>query len=189
MASMHRMVTIVSTSWSSLHLDDKVDTVGYLQAMRIAGSLLQNVDVYANMLVSEDNIFSFACVALRHPRIMHSYVELLVRLHTSRRRPMPVRVLHMANTILLNTCVRSTLSTAILFFHAMYDSSAEYREAFALFMRMSEKTSIVSPDAFQRCLHHVLSDCNLDLSWLHTCLLYTSPSPRDGLLSRMPSSA
>ena len=26
------------------------------------------------------------------------------------------------------------------------------------------------------------------LSW-HSCLLYTSPSPRDGLLSRMPSSA
>ena len=24
---------------------------------------------------------------------------------------------------------------------------------------------------------------------LHDCLLYTSPSPRDGLLSRMPSSA
>ena len=27
------------------------------------------------------------------------------------------------------------------------------------------------------------------LSQLHDCLLYTSPSPRDGLLSRMPSSA
>ena len=27
------------------------------------------------------------------------------------------------------------------------------------------------------------------LRHLHTCLLYTSPSPRDGLLSRMPSSA
>ena len=27
------------------------------------------------------------------------------------------------------------------------------------------------------------------LDRLHTCLLYTSPSPRDGLLSRMPSSA
>ena len=26
-------------------------------------------------------------------------------------------------------------------------------------------------------------------SYLNTCLLYTSPSPRDGLLSRMPSSA
>ena len=25
--------------------------------------------------------------------------------------------------------------------------------------------------------------------WVFTCLLYTSPSPRDGLLSRMPSSA
>ena len=27
------------------------------------------------------------------------------------------------------------------------------------------------------------------LSSIQTCLLYTSPSPRDGLLSRMPSSA
>ena len=26
-------------------------------------------------------------------------------------------------------------------------------------------------------------------STIYTCLLYTSPSPRDGLLSRMPSSA
>ena len=25
--------------------------------------------------------------------------------------------------------------------------------------------------------------------WSNSCLLYTSPSPRDGLLSRMPSSA
>ena len=29
----------------------------------------------------------------------------------------------------------------------------------------------------------------LELNVLATCLLYTSPSPRDGLLSRMPSSA
>ena len=28
-----------------------------------------------------------------------------------------------------------------------------------------------------------------DLGYLKSCLLYTSPSPRDGLLSRMPSSA
>ena len=27
------------------------------------------------------------------------------------------------------------------------------------------------------------------IPWLYNCLLYTSPSPRDGLLSRMPSSA
>ena len=35
--------------------------------------------------------------------------------------------------------------------------------------------------------------CSLDfstsISSVYTCLLYTSPSPRDGLLSRMPSSA
>ena len=28
-----------------------------------------------------------------------------------------------------------------------------------------------------------------DVNYAYTCLLYTSPSPRDGLLSRMPSSA
>ena len=36
----------------------------------------------------------------------------------------------------------------------------------------------------------VPSACNLDFELLdYLCLLYTSPSPRDGLLSRMPSSA
>ena len=29
----------------------------------------------------------------------------------------------------------------------------------------------------------------VDGAWNRLCLLYTSPSPRDGLLSRMPSSA
>ena len=28
-----------------------------------------------------------------------------------------------------------------------------------------------------------------EIAYLESCLLYTSPSPRDGLLSRMPSSA
>ena len=32
----------------------------------------------------------------------------------------------------------------------------------------------------------LLADSHISI---HTCLLYTSPSPRDGLLSRMPSSA
>ena len=32
-------------------------------------------------------------------------------------------------------------------------------------------------------------DGNIYLIQKRTCLLYTSPSPRDGLLSRMPSSA
>ena len=39
-----------------------------------------------------------------------------------------------------------------------------------------------------RLLDHV-SEGTIDLNHVETCLLYTSPSPRDGLLSRMPSSA
>ena len=34
-----------------------------------------------------------------------------------------------------------------------------------------------------------LLDAGISLQQIRTCLLYTSPSPRDGLLSRMPSSA
>ena len=34
-----------------------------------------------------------------------------------------------------------------------------------------------------------VNDIRADLHDENTCLLYTSPSPRDGLLSRMPSSA
>ena len=36
------------------------------------------------------------------------------------------------------------------------------------------------------CIMLMLSGQNV---WVSICLLYTSPSPRDGLLSRMPSSA
>ena len=32
-------------------------------------------------------------------------------------------------------------------------------------------------------------DCKIAIDECDGCLLYTSPSPRDGLLSRMPSSA
>ena len=33
------------------------------------------------------------------------------------------------------------------------------------------------------------ADDDETIAWNSNCLLYTSPSPRDGLLSRMPSSA
>ena len=33
------------------------------------------------------------------------------------------------------------------------------------------------------------SRCSTSLPWVSSCLLYTSPSPRDATLSRMPSSA
>ena len=37
--------------------------------------------------------------------------------------------------------------------------------------------------------HHFFDEKQKELIDLEDCLLYTSPSPRDGLLSRMPSSA
>ena len=36
---------------------------------------------------------------------------------------------------------------------------------------------------------HLLVQIEEQMVQINTCLLYTSPSPRDGLLSRMPSSA
>ena len=46
---------------------------------------------------------------------------------------------------------------------------------------------LLSPEQW---LEHDDAPCKVDF-WLRNlrCLLYTSPSPRDGLLSRMPSSA
>ena len=34
-----------------------------------------------------------------------------------------------------------------------------------------------------------IKGASVTMGYLETCLLYTSPSPRDGLLARMPSSA
>ena len=38
-------------------------------------------------------------------------------------------------------------------------------------------------------LRTVMSEQGVDMAILTSCLLYTSPSPRDATLSRMPSSA
>ena len=57
----------------------------------------------------------------------------------------------------------------------------------------STLTTILSTrvlQASQGFMHPELKAEKLDFSGLsYDCLLYTSPSPRDGLLSRMPSSA
>ena len=43
---------------------------------------------------------------------------------------------------------------------------------------------------YQMVMHQVKPGWTITREWEgYTCLLYTSPSPRDGLLSRMPSSA
>ena len=49
----------------------------------------------------------------------------------------------------------------------------------------------VSSGGSNRPFEHVVLQRDADVldTWFSSCLLYTSPSPRDGLLSRMPSSA
>ena len=47
----------------------------------------------------------------------------------------------------------------------------------------------VLPQRLDNQLHWILEQQADGHNLVHTCLLYTSPSPRDGLLSRMPSSA
>ena len=51
----------------------------------------------------------------------------------------------------------------------------------------SNKPQLKTHDRFGRRVNQV--DFDPAYHQLMTCLLYTSPSPRDGLLSRMPSSA
>ena len=54
--------------------------------------------------------------------------------------------------------------------------SEKYMQSIAMENNLSETAFIVKENK------------NYSIRW-YTCLLYTSPSPRDGLLSRMPSSA
>ena len=54
----------------------------------------------------------------------------------------------------------------------------------------AEVPVFVTPDWIDRAASAVSTAGNGTVAyWMCDCLLYTSPSPRDGLLSRMPSSA
>ena len=44
-------------------------------------------------------------------------------------------------------------------------------------------------DALDRAIEVLMAEMDIEIDLAEVCLLYTSPSPRDGLLSRMPSSA
>ena len=47
----------------------------------------------------------------------------------------------------------------------------------------------IAPDCGFYTAGHPVDAASRNEGWEYACLLYTSPSPRDGLLSRMPSSA
>ena len=57
-------------------------------------------------------------------------------------------------------------------------------EVVKLYQKMGEEFERCMPDA-----EKFVEGNNSAVQTHPTCLLYTSPSPRDGLLSRMPSSA
>ena len=56
------------------------------------------------------------------------------------------------------------------------------------FIPLGDTSMEVCIDLAERLATFVGNELNLP-AYLYGCLLYTSPSPRDGLLSRMPSSA
>ena len=66
-----------------------------------------------------------------------------------------------------------------------------YQESDTFFERFADGDSTMGREGQQEhALNHILPYLNLSLRGDDSaCLLYTSPSPRDGLLSRMPSSA
>ena len=75
----------------------------------------------------------------------------------------------------MNTALRDTIDQLA----SLYAMEASSKQA------QSQLATLVSeqPEAIKALLNHHLEMVN------RSCLLYTSPSPRDGLLSRMPSSA
>ena len=66
-------------------------------------------------------------------------------------------------------------------------------KAILLKVRNPKQITTVIPKSKELSMNEVVVNWGLDeahtLRGLNICLLYTSPSPRDGLLSRMPSSA
>ena len=78
--------------------------------------------------------------------------------------------------------LETTDSDKIGYFTFSKNAAQEGRERAALKFRLSMLDDL----PYFQTLH---SFCFNQLGLARDCLLYTSPSPRDGLLSRMPSSA
>ena len=70
-----------------------------------------------------------------------------------------------------------------------YDSVIGMNKENSISRFLKEKSSKHFPAVGEATLSGVIVDSNIETGLAKNCLLYTSPSPRDGLLSRMPSSA
>ena len=95
-----------------------------------------------------------------------------------------------------NSLTKNGQGTRIIFFMKVYEGSL-YLESessnaqeiieldLPMAIRIDVTSTMVTADAMKKALSEGLKKSTSN----NTCLLYTSPSPRDGLLSRMPSSA
>ena len=59
------------------------------------------------------------------------------------------------------------------------------KKAFGMYKKQKEKQK----EEMNKIIKKNLDEHKKEMELYYGCLLYTSPSPRDGLLSRMPSSA
>ena len=57
------------------------------------------------------------------------------------------------------------------------------------FIEDKDQKALLAHEVATMAQRHAQELTIAQISQTHPCLLYTSPSPRDGLLSRMPSSA
>ena len=67
---------------------------------------------------------------------------------------------------------------------AVQSDTVQQQDTLNRYLLYFPRSKTVSADVHSFCGEEELSK-----PYRYTCLLYTSPSPRDGLLSRMPSSA
>ena len=75
--------------------------------------------------------------------------------------------------------------------HVIYGDRRKVLEGADVEAELRATTDRVVEAGVRKYTEGYSEDWDLDAMWneIGTCLLYTSPSPRDGLLSRMPSSA
>ena len=71
----------------------------------------------------------------------------------------------------------------------MADKFNKLNETFDIEPDNSETSKIEKIEQISSTVEDIKKDYEYTRGNLYSCLLYTSPSPRDGLLSRMPSSA
>ena len=81
--------------------------------------------------------------------------------------------------------IPKTLQTTLRKLYEKFDSRAARR------IKKIETQTNHDVKAIEQYIGEKLNKININkfIPWVHFCLLYTSPSPRDATLSRMPSSA